>query len=75
MLVLRPEQKLQVVQRVIDNDYDITEANELRERFRKERLLDFCLTSLEIPIPLLPAGGEGDLAVEAPADRHQATGW
>ena len=34
---LAAEKKLQVVQLVLDNDYDLEPANVLREQFRRER--------------------------------------
>ena len=34
---LAAEKKLQVVQLVLDNDYDLEPANMLREQFRRER--------------------------------------
>ena len=37
MLGLPVLQKIQIVRRVIDDGYDVTEADVLRERFRKER--------------------------------------
>ena len=37
MLALPVPQKLQIVRRVIEDSYDVTEADVLRERFRKER--------------------------------------
>ena len=37
MLGLLVPQKLQIVRRVVEDSYDVTEADVLRERFRKER--------------------------------------
>ena len=39
MLGLRPEQKLEICRRVISDNFDITEADLLRERYRRERYL------------------------------------
>ena len=36
MLGLPVPQKMQIVRRVIEGGYDVTEADGLRERFRKE---------------------------------------
>ena len=37
LLGLRAEEKIMVAKKVIRDDYDLTRANALRERFRKER--------------------------------------
>ena len=73
LLGLPLEQKLEVMRHAIETEYDIVSANELREKFRRERYLIFQYNHVHLQVPglMLRVADERNLQNQAPEDSNQ----